>query len=60
MVEALGRQDVELDGDEGVFLAADVLILDVELRAIECGLVDADGVVDAEVLERMRSITLWA
>ena len=49
--EALGEQHVDLDGDEGVFLAVDVLILDVELRAVECSLVDADGVVDVEVLE---------
>ena len=37
--EALGQQQVDLDGDEGVLLAEDVLILDVELRTVERGFV---------------------
>ena len=48
--EALGQQHVDLDGDEGVLLAVDILILDIELRAVECSLVDANRVINVKIL----------
>ena len=49
--EALGQQHIDLDGDKGIFLAVDVLVLDIQLRAVERGLVDADGVVHVQILQ---------
>ena len=48
--EALSQQHVDLDGDEGVLLAVDILILDIELRAVECSLVDANRVINVKIL----------
>jgi len=61
--ELLGEQEVDLNGDERVLLAEHVLVLDVELRAVERGLVDADRVLDAEIVEdlaheRLRLVPL--
>ena len=49
--ELLSQQHVDLDGDDGVFLAEDVFVLDVQLGAVEGGLVDTDGVVQAEIVQ---------
>ena len=49
--ELLGQEHVDLDGDQGVLLAEDVLVLDVQLGAVEGGLVDADGVVHAQIVQ---------
>ena len=49
--ELLSKQHVHLDGDDGVLLAEDVLVLDVQLGAVEGGLVDADAVVDAQIVQ---------
>ena len=40
-----------MDGDEGIFLAKDILVLDIQLGAVEGGFIDADGVLDAKVIE---------
>ena len=50
-IELLGQQLVDLDGDEGIFLAKDILVLDIQLGAVEGGFIDADGVLDAKVIE---------
>ena len=49
--ELLGQEHVDLDGDEGILLAVDVAVLDVQLGAVEGGLVDADGVVHVQVVQ---------
>ena len=51
--ELLGKQHVDLNGDQGVLLAEDVLILNIQLGAIEGGLVDAHGVVHMEIVENL-------
>ena len=49
--EALGQQHIDLNGDKGVLLAVHILILNIQLRAVERGLVDAHGVVHVQVLQ---------
>ena len=51
--ELLGKQHVDLNGDQGVLLAEDVLILNIQLGAIEGSLVDAHGVVHMEIVENL-------
>ena len=51
--EALGQQHIDLDGDQRILLAVHVLILDIQLGAIEGGLVDADGVVNVQILQNL-------
>ena len=49
--ELLSQQHIDLDRDQRILLAVDVLILDIQLRAVECGLVDADRVIDVEIFQ---------
>ena len=50
-IELLGEELIDLNRDDGVLLAKDVFVLDIELGAVEGGLVDADGILDAEIVE---------
>ena len=43
-IELLGEELIDLNRDDGVLLAKDVFVLDIELGAVESGLVDADGI----------------
>ena len=49
--EALSQQHIDLNGDKGVLLAVHILILNVQLRAVERGLVDAHGVLHVQILQ---------
>ena len=49
--ELFGQEHVDLNGDDGVLFAEDVLVLDVQLGAVEGGLVDADGVFYLEIVQ---------
>ncbi len=48
---ALGQQHIDLDGDQGVLLAEHVLVLDIQLGTVEGGLVDADVVLHAQIVQ---------
>lgn len=49
--EALCKEHIYLDRYQSIFLAEYVLVLDIELRTIECSLVDTDGIFNAKVLK---------
>ena len=49
--EALSEEHVDLDGDQGILLAVHVPILDVQLGSVEGGLVDADLVLHAQMVQ---------
>ena len=49
--EALGQQHIDLDGDQRILLAVDVLVLNVQLGTVERGLIDAHAVVHVQILQ---------
>ena len=49
--ELLGQKHIDLDGDEGVLLAVDVFDLDIEFRAVESRLINANAVGQADVVK---------
>ena len=49
--ELLGKQHIDLDGDDGVLFAEDVLALNIQLRPVEGSLVDADLVIKTDVIK---------
>ena len=49
----LCQQHIDLDGDDGVLLAKDVLVLNVQLGAVEGGFVNADGVLHVQIVQNL-------
>ena len=51
--EFLCQQHVDLDGNQRIFLAVDIPVLDIQFRPVECRLVDTDFVVYAQVVQNI-------
>ena len=51
--ELLSQQHIDLDGNQSVFLAVYVAVLDVQLGAVEGRLVDTDGVFQTQVVQNL-------
>ena len=56
--ETLCQQHIDLNGDQGVFLAEYVLVLNIQLRTVESRLVDADLILQAQVIQNVAHDTL--
>ena len=52
--EALGQEHIDLDGDQGILLAEHILILNIQLGAVEGGFIDADLVLHIQVIQNLR------
>ena len=47
------QQHIDLDGHQSVFLAKDVLILNVQLGSVESSLVNAHGVLHTQIVQNL-------
>ena len=56
--EPLSQQHINLNGNKSVFLAVNILILNIQLRTIESSFVNADGVIQTEMVEDVAHNTL--
>ena len=51
--ELLGEQHIDLDGNDGILFTKHVLILNIQLGTVESGLVHADGILHAQIVQNL-------
>ena len=49
--EFFGKEHINLDCNNCVFLTEYILVLNIKLRTVECGLVNTDLIVNIKVIE---------
>lgn len=53
MPEFFGQQHVNLNGDQGIFLAVDIFDLNIQFRPIKCRFINADGIFQPDLVQQI-------